>query len=251
MQLLHAQRRAILEDGYVHLPGVVPRAMVDAALRAINASVGEGLPPEDLPILSAQSYCPEVRETPVITGLFNDTPVRSLLSSVLGVEAPAAVRGQIALRFPSMRDPLPAPGPHLDGIPTSTNGVPAGELYSFTSLVAVFLSDTPAPGMGNFTVWPGSHNRYAEYLGEHGPEGLIKGKMPVEVGEPRAILAQAGDAAICHYGLGHGIWPNGSPHTRYAVFFRVHHPKHQEEKWEVLSDIWRHWPGIREVAESN
>ena len=40
MTLFFAQKQEIIDSGYVKVPGVVPRAMLDAALRAINSSVG-------------------------------------------------------------------------------------------------------------------------------------------------------------------------------------------------------------------
>ena len=248
MRLTHAQLRAIEEDGYVHVENAVPRIMVDEALRKINACVGQGLPPDQMTKFSAQSFCPELQTDSALTGLFNDTPLRSLLSSALGYDVPPAPRCQIALRFPSLRDPLPQPGPHLDGISSPANGVPAGELYSFTSLVGIFLSDTPRTEMGNFAVWPGSHRKFAEHFAEHGTKNLTDGAPSIDLGAPRPLLAHAGDAALCHYQLGHGIVPNGSPHIRYAVFFRIKHPQHDAEKWEVLTDIWRHWPGVLQPA---
>ena len=42
-KLTKAQRDSLRDRGYVVLPGVVPKARQDAALRAINASLGRGL----------------------------------------------------------------------------------------------------------------------------------------------------------------------------------------------------------------
>ena len=53
MELTHLQKREIYENGYVHLPGVVPRVMVDAALRAINHSVGEGMNADEMVVAGA------------------------------------------------------------------------------------------------------------------------------------------------------------------------------------------------------
>src|SRR5688572_23045937 len=108
MELSHAQKLAFIEHGYVHVPGVVPRVMVDAALRAINHSVGEGMNVADMTRFRAQSYCPEVQRSPVITDLVNRTPALQLAESVIGTGQIAPVTGgQIALRFPTMQDPPP------------------------------------------------------------------------------------------------------------------------------------------------
>lgn len=244
MKLTHAQLRAIHDDGYVKVENVIPRIMVDAALRAINANIGRGMPPDQMARFGARSFCPELQSAPALIGLFNDTPLRSLLSSALGCDLAPVTSCQIALRFPVLVDPPPAPGAHLDGIATPDNGGTPGELWSFTSLVGVFLSDTPSSDMGNFTAWPGSHERYAVHFREHGTEKLANGAPAIALGPPRPVLAHAGDAAICHYQLGHGITANTSPYIRYAVFFRILHPNHGAEKWDVLTDIWRHWPGV-------
>src|SRR4051794_2173079 len=159
MELTHVQKQAIYDKGYVHLPGVVPRVMVDAALRAINHSVGEGMNADEMVRMRAQTYCRELTGTPVIIELFNATPARSLVESAIGLEKIKPIRsGQIALRFPTMQAPPPAARPHLDGMYSPTNGVPEGTIQNFTALVGILLSDLPSPHAGNFTVWPGTHH---------------------------------------------------------------------------------------------
>src|SRR5512142_908850 len=117
MQLSHAQKRLFYEQGFVQVPGVVPRIMVDQALRAINHSVGEGMPADQMTKMRAQSYCSELQGEPVISDLLNRTPALALAESLIGEGKIRPVRGgQIALRFPSMADPPPEPRPHLDGM---------------------------------------------------------------------------------------------------------------------------------------
>ena len=60
------QRARLWESGYAVLPGAVPSVRRDAALRAINASLGRGLRPEDVPRFRARSFCPELQETSAI-----------------------------------------------------------------------------------------------------------------------------------------------------------------------------------------
>ena len=67
MELSEAQKQELWEKGFVKLPGIVPRELVDAALRAINASLGtEGIDPAKLTTFRAQSYCPELTKSPLI-----------------------------------------------------------------------------------------------------------------------------------------------------------------------------------------
>ena len=74
--LTDAQKRDLYKRGAVMLPSIVPPALVATALRAINASLGnQGLPPDQLPILRAQTYCRELTDTPPITDLLHRSPL--------------------------------------------------------------------------------------------------------------------------------------------------------------------------------
>jgi len=253
MELSEAQRRELYETGLVELPEIVPRNLIETALHAINASLGErGIDPETLPVFRARSYCPEFVDMPPITDLYNGSPLRGLVESLI---EPGRVRpittGQIALRFPTTVQPDRLQ-PHIDGMHSPNNGVPRGTIASFTALVGVFLSDIPHPDMGNFTVWPGSHHVLERYFREHGPQSLLDGFPPVDIGRPQQITARAGDAVLCHYQLAHGIAGNASPFIRYGIFFRLLHADHEGTKWECMTDIWREWVGMqRTVQESS
>jgi len=245
MELSYAQKQEIYERGFVKVPGVVPRVMVEGAMRAINHSVGQGMDREQMTKFRSQSYCPELQREPVITGLLSDTPAWALAESAVGegkLQPPRS--GQVAIRFPSLQDPPPPPRPHLDGMHSPTNGVPEGEIRNFTMLVGVFLSDVPAPYSGNFTVWPGTHHLYERYFSKHGPQSLLNGMPPIDLPEPEQVIARAGDIALVHYELAHSAAPNVSPYPRYAIFFRLTHVEHEAQKWEAMTDIWREWEGM-------
>lgn len=241
-----AERTALLEKGFAAVPGVVPVSRRDAALRAINRSLGQGLPPSELPVFRSRSFCPELQRESVILDLLRATPAWSVAESLLGEDAIEPVRsGQIALAFPQA-GPAAPPYPHLDGLHTPTNGVPAGEVRSFTLLVGIVLSDVAAPGAGSLTVWPGSHRLYEAYFREHGPRSLLEGMPPVALPPPVEVTARAGDVVLCHYQLAHAAGANVSPHVRYAVYFRLKSRGHDGRRWECLADLWREWPGLRE-----
>ncbi len=252
MELTYRQKQHLYEHGYVQIPGVVPRARLDAALRAINHSVGQGLDPAQLAKFRAQTFCPEITGTPPITDLLLKTPAWELAESALGVGQICPVTGgQVALRFPSLQDPPAPPGSHIDGLPSPTNGVPAGTLASFTLLACVLLSDLTGPDAGNFTVWPGTHRLYEQHFRENGTEELLRGggsglrKVPLPA--PVQLTGRAGDVVLCHYQLAHGVAPNVSPHPRYACFYRLSHVEHDAHKIAALTDIWIAWPGVRAV----
>lgn len=249
MQLTYVQKQEFYQNGYVKIPGVIPQIMIDAAVRAINASVGQGIDPAQVPIYQARSFCPELQREPVITDLFNKTPALALAESMIGVGKIQPVgAGQIALRFPVLQDPPSPPRPHLDGMYTPTNGVPAGTIRNFTMLFGVALSDVTMPYAGNLTVWPGTHHIYEQYFREHGPEALLNGMPPVTIPEPVQLLAKAGDVILAHYELAHGVAQNVSPHPRYAIYFRLYHVDHDQHGHATMADIWREWEGMQEIV---
>ncbi len=249
MDLTRDQKQHFFEHGYVRLPGAVPQEQVRTALRNINASLGnEGIDPARLTTFRAQSYCPELTGSPVITGLITETPVWPLAESAIGRGKIQPVRGgQIALRFPSMQ-PASAAHPHLDGMYTPTNGVAEGTIANFTALVGVLLSDLPDPDAGNLVLWPGTHRLFEQYFREHGPQSLLEGMPAVTLPEPVQITGTAGDVVLCHYQLAHGIAGNASPHIRYAIYFRLKHVEHEALRWECMTDIWREWEGMQDIA---
>lgn len=249
MQLTYTQKQEFYQNGYVKIPGVVPQVMIDAAVRAINASVGQGIDPAQVPIYQARSFCPELQREAVITDLFNKTPALPLAESMIGVGKIQSVgAGQIALRFPTLQDPPSPPRPHLDGMHTPTNGVPAGTIRNFTMLLGVALSDVTMPYAGNLTVWPGTHHIYERYFREKGPEALLHGMPPVAIPEPVQLLAKAGDVIMAHYELAHGVAQNVSPHPRFAIYFRLYHVDHDQHGHETMADIWREWEGMKGIV---
>jgi hypothetical protein len=251
MELTAAQKQTLYDQGFVNFPGIIPRELVDRALRAINASLGsQGIDPNYLTKFRAQSYCPELTTSPVITGLINESPVWPLAESAIGVGKIRPVKGgQIALRFPSMEQPG-EPHAHIDGMYTPTNGVPKGTIANFTALVGVLLSDLPQPYSGNLAVWPGTHRSFETYFRERGPQSLLEGMPQVEMPEPVQITGKAGDAVLCHYQLAHGITGNGSPNIRYAIYFRLSHVDHDNVHWECMTDIWREWEGMQDLVQA-
>jgi phytanoyl-CoA dioxygenase PhyH len=243
--LTAVQRDALRERGYVVMPGLVPRERHEAALRAINASLGRGLAAEDVARMRARSFCPELQKADVILDLFRETPASAVAASLVGKEGLERVTtAQIALSFPSDSDAAAPPYPHLDGMHTPDNGVPAGSVLSFTMLAGIVLSDVETPDAGNLVVWPGSHLVLERYFRAQGPKSLLAGMPTLDLGRPEPVLARAGDVILSHYQLAHAAGPNTSPHVRYAVYFRLKRKGHDRTKWESLTDVWREWPGI-------
>jgi ectoine hydroxylase-related dioxygenase (phytanoyl-CoA dioxygenase family) len=244
--LTGAQKDSLRNRGYVVLPGVIPRTHLEAALRAINSSLGRGLGPEDVARFRAQSFCPELQKADVILDLFRDTATSTAAASLVGPEGLERVTtGQIALSFPAEgKASARPPHPHLDGMYTPDNGVPAGSILSFTMLAGMVLSDVDGPDAGNLVVWPGSHRILEGYFRARGPKSLLAGMPEIDLGQAEPVFARAGDVVLCHYQLAHAAGPNTSPHIRYAVYFRLKRKGHDRLNWECLTDVWREWPGI-------
>jgi hypothetical protein len=239
------RKEALRERGFVVLPDVVPHDRRDAALRAINVSLGRGLAPADLPRLRAQSFCPELQRADVVLDLFRGTAAARAAGALVGREGLEPVTtGQIALSFPAEKAPPGPPHPHLDGMYTPDNGVPAGSVLSFTMLAGIVLSDVDTASAGNLVVWPGSHRVLERHFRERGPKSLLAGMPAIDLGRPEPVLARAGDVVLCHYQLAHAAGPNTSPHVRYAVYFRLKARGHDDRRWDCLTDVFREWPAL-------
>ncbi|WP_274364710.1 phytanoyl-CoA dioxygenase family protein [Paenibacillus thermotolerans] len=259
MSVTHEQKVQMLENGYVHLSGIIEKERLDLAMRHINHSIGEAVDAAVSPSKPEKLKYQEIANAPAITDLVEKTPVYSAVECMLGTGNVNPVGGaQIALRYPILNnpEPLPVPHPHLDGMHTPTNGVKKGTIGNFTALVGIFLSDVPDDYCGNFTVWPGTHRINEQYFKKHGPESLLNGMPDVEMPKPNQITAKAGDVVICHYLLAHGVALNLSPNIRYALFFRIFHKDlgnwtHRTNWQAPMTDMWLHWPGIREMIKTD
>lgn len=248
MELTYAQKKDFYENGYVVVPGVVPRVMIDRAVKAINHSLGEGVERENMGKYRSQTYCPELGTSREIMDLLEKTPAFALVESAVGRgDLLTDTDGQIALRFPTLQDPPGSPGPHLDGWVSPEGGSPEQYIFGFTALIGVFLSDVSAPGRGNFTVWPGTHRVFEKYFQEHGPLSLVQGMPKIEMPKPVQVLGKPGDIVFAHYLVAHSTGINSSPDIRYTCFFRVKHKDHARESQKMMTDMWLHWPGIREA----
>ncbi len=242
---------AFRDDGYAVLRGAVAPAVVRAARGAINHDLGErGVPPEELPAFRSRSFCPQLREQPVLVDVFDRSAVPGALETLLGVGNLSPVtQAQVALRFPT-----PAPEDarwrehgHLDGVGSGMNGMEVGEFSRhFTCLAVVLLSDLPGPWNGNFTVWPGSHAAGETFFKKATPEVLKAGSPSYDLPRPPVQICGApGDVVITHHQLWHGAAPNYGPDVRYAAIFRPAHVDVDQNGTATMTDIWREFPGVR------
>lgn len=247
MTLNNEQKQQMRENGFVQLENAIASELVARAQQAINWKMGQGIPADQLTTWSSQSFFPELQGTPAITDLLNASGLIETLESVLGKNTVTPARaGQIALRFPrEPGTPPQEPRPHIDGIYSPHNGVQKGTVGSFTALISVLLSDVTRDNAGNFCVWPASHQKLNAHFQEHGAHELFAGQMPkIDLGAPHHIQGTAGDVVLCHYQLGHTAVANVGPLPRYAIFFRIKHPHHDNDRAARLRNLWLDWPGI-------
>ena len=102
---------------------------------------------------------------PSISNLFNLSPLRQVISDLLGAKPLPVTHGQIALRFPGdlcfpeTLTPLPLwqRNWHIDGLFGHIASVKRGEIHHFTALVGVCLKDVEGDLAGNLVVFPRSH----------------------------------------------------------------------------------------------
>eukprot|EP01127_Copromyxa_protea_P001667 TRINITY_DN1161_c0_g1_i11.p1 TRINITY_DN1161_c0_g1~~TRINITY_DN1161_c0_g1_i11.p1 ORF type:complete len:484 (+),score=93.55 TRINITY_DN1161_c0_g1_i11:2851-4302(+) len=243
--LTREEKLKFKNDGYIHIPNLIKRSDVNKALRCVNQAIkAEG----------AEDFSSKFTGSTAITDLFNFSPIRGVLSDLLGLENVGKQWGsQIALVYP--RDPpatnIKHMGHHLDGAPNYRPGVWNGstKLNNFTTLVGIYLSDVPEPDSGNFTVFPGSHKKFEEHFKVHGPDSIIdkEGKMKLpklDLAEPIQLCPKAGDVVLAHYMTAHTVACNVSPHIRYAIYFRVNSPLTQSQRERSLTELWSDYPGM-------
>ncbi len=244
MQMTQAQKRQFYEDGYVFVRGAVPKLMADQARWAINRHMGfRTLVPGRNPGLSDQ---------PVITNLFNKSPLWGLCESVVGegkLFAPRA--GNVKLNFPDEEE-RPLVRGHLDLGGKLKDGLLSRNM---TLLVVILVHDVPRPFMGNFCFWPGSH-RVFEAAFQKDPNYVETAKAKRRIPDvdlprdPIQFMGEAGDAVICHHQMYHNAGPNHSPDIRYAVIFRPRHINASENSTDSMVDIWREFEGLNDIREA-
>lgn len=252
MELSPARKRHLAEHGYVVVPRVVPPDRIAAAKREINHQLGVGKHPGKDAYADTQDYLSSYVSTPVIMDLVYRTPVWDLVESLLGINrVDRCTHAQIALRFPSENDKVPAKSSvHIDGMYSSQGGKP---IVRYTLCVGVFLSDTPKTNMGNFLAYPGTHRQIARRIAKHGVSSMKAGiTQSIDLPPAKQVTGKAGDIVIFHFQLAHDKARNDSPHIRYMSYFRFWHLDAWHDKSDAylkraLTDLWLEWPAMRGV----
>lgn len=252
--LTQAQKRHFVREGYLHVSGVVPQIMIDAARRVVNHSIGTvGSGGENLENNRSAFFCYDILDSPTILAMYNDTPVMQIAEDLMGKGNVEPVkRAKTYPRFPlALGEEAPEPRGHIDGVGSGTNGQPKGQ-YSrgFSAFAVIYLMDIPEPYSGNFTVWPKSHLTFAHHFKREGHEVLGQGKPHPDMPEPPIMVTgKAGDLVIAHHAMYHTGGVNVSPNVRLATIARLKHVECEKNGVDAYLDIWREWPGVHDVLE--
>ena len=250
--LTNSQKHQFVEEGYLIIPNAVSQVLINAALRAVNHSIGHvGLGGEDMANNRSAFFCSELLSAAVILDLFTKSPVMAIAESLMGEgNVQPVTRAKPYPRFPlPLGEDALAPRGHLDGIGNGSNGMAKGEhRRGFTAFAVIYLADLPEPNSGNFTVWPKSHRTFADYFQRKGYQVLEQGIPQIDLPEgPLMVTANAGDLILAHHQLFHTGGPNASANVRHAVIARLQHKDVAQIGYDAYTDIWREWPGVHQV----
>jgi hypothetical protein len=250
-------RRAFARLGWTVVPALVDPHSVRLARQAIERWLSEAYDPGARSCYEERSFAPSLRRAPAIMALVTETGLLDVASELVGGPLLTPTQGQIALRLPDPLGSAAPPTAHVDGVPDGDNGVPAdGRMHGHTVLVGVLLSDVPATGYGNLTVWPGTHLELARRcrsrdLGLSDPAAFLDAvdRLAAETSEPCAVTGRAGDAVLLHSLLAHAAGPNTSSRIRNAVYFRLSTPDRAVLGPATLTDPWIDWPAMQHLVE--
>ena len=249
MQSSNSWEGCFLRDGYFHFPKLIDPSTLLLARTLIDDDRSANYDVQRQVEYDNRSACPDLLGHPLLLDLFRDRSLQERLERLVDPDQVSVDDGQIAIRQAHNTEVSYAPIPHIDGIPTATNGMAGDELTPFTLLVGIFLTDVTRAFAGNFTVWPGSHIVLEHYFNERGHRAKREGMPQVPLGLPTQLLCSAGDTVVCHYNLAHAAAVNTSDSDRFAVFFRVTHREllgsressGHDFAWEHLTSIWTGW----------
>lgn len=248
------------EDGYIVLraDSLGSHARASRALREMNLVLAElaiaGLETgrispefglvEDLPREGLNSV--RVQSRKEFTALLS--PLRTIIQQLLGgcPEEPETIQlayapptGSMGEGFEGRSDCRAGDEYHIDGRGRIPNG--------FALLVGVALS-SPPPGScawGALTVFPGSH-RNASLHREY-PKKKAESGQHMDLGTPRHVTLERGDAVLAHSLLAHRRSENWSDAWRYQIYWRLKPERARSDHgWEsgMPGDPWAVLPGV-------
>ena len=233
------QLRALRDSGCLLLHHALPPAQVQSALRSYDVRTLVDRAKE-----SPSTWLEGPSSHPAVLDLAR--PLWPMLTYLFGEPPTPPSSAQIAVKSPGGDACEPGampPDAHIDGLHAPGNGVPPGAIHNFTLLLGIYLTDVPAPNMGNFGVFPGSHRALALAIDSKGGAATAASVLGAEDGQsatqhlqslipfeelppPQPLCAMAGAAYLAHYQTIHFVHPNAlGTEPRVAVYFRLTAPR--------------------------
>jgi hypothetical protein len=221
--LTNEQVEAFVEDGFVRLPGAVPRATVDQCRAELWQA--SGCDPDDPSTWTE----PVVRlggiATPPFRAAANMPELHEAYDQLVGPgrwQAPMGL-GTFPLRFPSDKEPGDD-GWHLEASFAGDQGENRVNLRSRgRALLMLFLFSEVGPDDAPTRVRIGSHLDVPQLLADSGDEGrewfpLCGDAVPLSEGrQETSVTGEAGDVFLCHPFLIHAAQPHHGQVPRFMA----------------------------------
>lgn len=221
-----ADRTAFARNGFLVLPDAVDPGLIDQAYKVVAAHV-----PEDLSDVETLVDGPADRhywdDLPDMTPFYRlNEQLRTVAASLVGEGrlTSGADVAQVALRYPTGETPRDP-----DHRRTSVDGNahvdvvgPDGEdIRPFAIAATTYLADVYPRG-GGLTVWPGTHWRVDDHLGEHGFGAGANGIAEAVVGDvdPFEVTGPRGTVVLWHPLVVHTGGQHLGRNPRVATFTR-------------------------------
>ena len=245
MSLDAEQKTFFKENGYVVLHDTLTEDQIQAGVEAIWPHLDAD---RDDPStwIGAGSISPNCGDEPALLATLYESSVYEAAESLVGkgkLTRPTSFDPK--LNFPTGDSEWAAPGGHLDGYYTPTNGVAEGTVGRFFVGVTMYLSHQHPTG-GGFTVWPGTHLQSAEYFKTHAMLSVKGGNVRdvYELPEPVEVTGPPGTVCLWHGGTVHSASKSCRPDIRFCMITRLNHIQNSDILFEFPDDPWAYWDGI-------
>lgn len=245
MALTREDKLSFKENGYVVLYDMLSEEQIEAGLETIwqHLNVDRNDPST---WIGGGPRIPECGEDPALVNTLYGSPIYEAAESLAGkgkLTRPTLLGPM--LNFPSGETEWSAPGGHLDGYYTPTNGVPEDTVGRFHLGVTIYLSDQQPRG-GGFTVWPGTHTQSSEHFRTHSMLDVKGGNVSdiYNMPPPAEITGPRGTACLWHGGLVHSASKNCRDTIRFCLITRLRHADNDDILFEWPDDPWTYWDGI-------
>ena len=253
-----AQIESFQRDGFVVVPGLIERTVVDEWKRQVQRELG--VETEDAIAKSVQARWPASDGTSVLQNFrfrdgFDFHRVEGVVAAIDqfggGNFSPREGDSNPHVLWPVPTDRWQvATSGHVDGYAGS-------RWFSFMIGATTYLPGV-GPREGGTFLWPGSHIDNWLYYRAH-PDAVGNGEdeardtafqQRARKRTPVEAVMDAGDVLFWHHNLYHSPSKNIGQRPRWGFFIRCHHNREAEIRHEAPEDLWRFWGSAGPHPES-